>query len=127
MLIDTTVFIDLFRGKNSAKQYLLDLKETVKISRVTQMELIFGSRSKNEMSLIKKQLASLGVEIIEIDSEISKLAGKLLEEKFHSNGLGIMDALIAATAISQSEKLATHNIKHFQFINQLQVFPPYSE
>lgn len=125
MLIDTTIFIDLFRGKNPAKQYLLDLKEAIKISRVVQMELVFGSRSKREMSLIKKQLASLGVEIIEVDSEISKLAGKLLEEKFHSNGLGIMDAIIAATAISQGEKLATHNIKHFQFIDQMKVAPPY--
>lgn len=125
MQLDTTIFIDLFRGKNSAKQYLLDLKETIKISRVVQMELIFGSRSKNEMNLVKKQLASLGVEIIEIDSEISKLAGKLLEEKFHSHGLGIMDALIAATAISENEKLTTHNIKHFQFLDQLKVNPPY--
>lgn len=125
MLTDTTIFIDLFRGKNSAKQYLLDLKETIKISRVVVMELIFGSRSKNEMSLIKKQLASLGAEVVEIDSEISQLAGKLLEAKFHSHGLGIMDALIAATAMSKNEKLATHNIKHFQFINRLEVVQPY--
>jgi len=41
-----------------------------------------------------------------------------------SHGLGIPDALIAATAICQSIELLTYNVKDFKFIDSIQLYNP---
>jgi predicted nucleic acid-binding protein len=56
---------------------------------------------------------------IDIESEISKLAGNFLSTYHLSHDLKINDALIAATAVYDDVDFATCNFKHFQFIPSL--------
>lgn len=42
-----------------------------------------------------------------------------------SNNLGLLDALIAHTAVGMNETLATFNIKHYGVIAGLQTIQPY--
>jgi predicted nucleic acid-binding protein len=45
---------------------------------------------------------------------------------FHlSNYLGLLDALIAHTAVGLNEPLATFNVKHYGVIAGLQMLQPY--
>lgn len=125
MVIDTTVFIDLFRGNKKASQFLLNSSESFMISRVVYMELLRGLKSKKDIKAMVRQLDALAIQIIEITKEISVIAGDLFEKHYHSHGLGIMDSLIAATAIILHTSLATHNRKHFTFIKRLKVIRPY--
>lgn len=125
MLVDTTVFIDLLRQEKKAKEYLLEVKEPLTISKVIQMELISGSRSKKEVEVINRLLEDLKVEIVEINERISQKAGEFFEKYFPQKGMGALDAFIAATAIFRQETLATHNTKHFKFIKGLRLTKPY--
>lgn len=125
MVIDTTVFIDFFRGEKKAEEFLINTNEPFVISRVVLMELIRGLKSKRDIKVLLKQLASLTIEVKELDEEISQTAGSLFEAYYHSHGLGIMDALVAATAFVQKNNLTTHNLKHFNFIKGLKLIKPY--
>lgn len=125
MVLDTTVFVDFFRGNNKAERFLSGTNEPFVISRVVLMELIRGLRTKREVKILLRQLASLTVNIEEVNDNISQTAGSLFESYYHSHGLGIMDALVAATAIVAKNTLVTHNIKHFNFIKDLKLLKPY--
>lgn len=125
MVIDTTVFVDLLRGEAKASKFLLEIKESLIINRVVFMELVRGLKSKRDIKIIVKQLKALGVEILEINEKISRIAGELFEKYYHSHGLGIMDALVAASAMTSKDTLVSHNIKHFNFIKELSLIKPY--
>ena len=124
MIIDTTILVDLFRNNPEAKRFLLE-EQNLGISRISMMELVYGSPSKNKLLLIQKQISALNIEIVEISETISLLGGKIFDSYFHTTGIGILDAFIAATAISSGNSLATHNLKHFQKIKDLKVVKPY--
>ena len=125
MIVDTTVFIDLFRDYSPAKQFLISTSEPLKVSRVVLMELIRGLTSRKGIKILLRQMEALGTEVLEINDGISKVAGELFEDYYHAHGLGIMDALVAATAKVYGEKLATHNTKHFKFITGIDLLMPY--
>ena len=89
------------------------------------MEIIAGCRNRVEMNRCLKTVRDLKLEIIEISESISEQAGEIFVTYFHQFGLGITDALIAATALVRREILATHNTKHFRFIKGLELKLPY--
>ena len=72
MVIDTTVFVDLFREDVKASNFLLNTKESLMISRVVLMELVRGLKSKKEIKIMLKQLKALGIEILEINYNITQ-------------------------------------------------------
>lgn len=125
MLIDSTVFIQFFRNDVRARKYLMELSGEIKTSRIVVMEIVAGLKSKDKILKMWKQIDSLGVDVVEIDEEISRQAGDLFEKYYPTEGLGLMDAFIAATALKFGEKLVTHNIKHFKFIKGLDLIVPY--
>lgn len=124
MIIDSSVLVDYLRGAKKAAEYLRTL-DSIKMSRVAWMELIFGVENKREMLRVEKQLEALGCEIIEVDEEISRLAGGLLRKYVLKRKIGVADSLIAATAISFGEALVSHNRRHFSSINGLDLIVPY--
>ncbi len=124
MIIDSSVLVDYFRGTKKAQEYLKTL-EKIRMSRVAWMELIFGVKNKRELLLTDKQLKSLGCEVIEIDEEISKIAGKLLKKYILERKIGVADSLIAATAMKLGEALVSHNRRHFESVDGLNLTVPY--
>jgi hypothetical protein len=125
MVVDTTVWVHLFRKEEKAKDFLLNLKGDILISRITVMEIIYGRKSKTDVSKMWRQFENLGVELIEISEEISEMAGEIFEKHYPTRGIGLLDAFVAATALVRREKLTTHNIKHFRFIKELELVEPY--
>lgn len=124
MIIDSSVLVDYFRGTNTAQEYLKTLRK-IKISRVAWMELIFGVKNKRELLLTDRQLKALDCEVIEVDEEISKIAGKLLKRYILERKIGVADSLIAATAMKLNETLISHNRRHFESVDGLRLTIPY--
>lgn len=124
MIIDSTVIIDFLNKQENARQFLLQ-GGTLGVSRVVVMEIFAGTRSHNERKIVSKQLQLFHASVIEISEDISELAGDIFAQHFHSHGIGIMDAFIAATALIHKEPLVTHNTKHFRFIKGLDLVVPY--
>lgn len=118
-LIDTDILIDVGRDIPEAITVLgnFEAKSTLAISVITQMELIVGCQSKQELRFVDKFLSRF--EIITINEQISTKAVELLQEYRLSHGLLIADALIAATAIHLNLPFITKNQKDYRFISNL--------
>ena len=117
-LVDTDVIIDAFRKIDGAGPYLNSLGEW-SYSTATAMELFFGARSKKEIRAIEKSLAQYSR--VPISHEVGELALDIVKKYAKSDGTGELDALIAATAISGSFRLASKNRKHFRNIEGLDI------
>jgi len=116
-LADTTVFVAHLREDIKATQFLK--KEIPFISTVTIAELIQGARDKKELKVVLNLISKFPEE--EIGLKVPKKALELLTAFAASHGIKFLDALIAATALSNHSVLVTENIKHFKFIPELKV------
>ena len=117
-LVDTDVLIDVSKGNINAVNFLAGLRGTIFISRISAMELIVGARDKRDQLAIENFIAHYTVR--ELDRSIGISAYNLLIQYTLSQGLTIMDALIAATAIEQDLTLVSKNEKHFRQIQHLE-------
>jgi len=120
-LIDTNVFIDIFRGNESFHQQLQLIRGH--INDVIYIELIQGGRlSKSELREIKKYLQPFTR--IHISQRISITSVALVEQYGAGYGLMLADALVASTALVWGLPLVTLNKKDFHFIQGLQLDSP---
>lgn len=121
LLLDTSVLVDFLRQRNKEKTRLYQLAGAHKdmgISIITHAELYAG-KSVWESARAQRELAALlsGLMLIPITSEISQQAGQLRAR----SGVHLLDALIAATALSYRIPLATINAKDFASIRGLKM------
>lgn len=126
MVVDTGVFVDLLRGQAKAGEYIARLEETVKVSRLTVMELIRGVSSKLELKKLTRQMEALQpIDVVEVNEEISMKAGEIFAGHWLPDSLGIIDSFIGATAMELGEVLVTKNKKHFKNVTGLDLIVPY--
>ncbi len=88
--------------------------EEVVLSVITVMELYQGMSNKTELAQMKRKLRYY--DIVEIDTQTSNLATKLIEQYKLSHNLQIPDAIIGATAVVHQLPFYTYNTKDFDFI-----------
>jgi predicted nucleic acid-binding protein len=122
MLIDSDVMIWFYRGKQSAQQTIFQ-NIPFSLSAVSYMEILQGIRNKTELTKLKNDLTQWSISIMQIDEEISENAIKLMEMFKLSHGLELGDALIASTALKHNEVLITGNIKHYDYIPNMNISP----
>jgi len=121
MLIDSSLIIDFLRRKDKSNSWFYSLvaggKQLV-ASVITQAELYAGKsvwekrRAQNELKLIFSAL-----NILPLSENIAVESGRIRA----IYGIDLIDAIIAATAISKSLPLATLNPKHFKIITGLKL------
>ena len=71
--------------------------------------------NKTELAQMKRKLKYY--DVIEIDTQTSALATKLIEQYKLSHNLQIPDAIIGATAVIHQLPFYTYNTKDFDFIS----------
>lgn len=123
IILDTDILIDYLRGLSQAVSFLDSLDHRA-VSAITAMEIIKGAKSKRKLKINLSFLDAF--EIVDINEGISDQAVDLMKRHNLRKDLTIMDALIAATALSREEKLVTRNIKDFEFIEGLETYQPYN-
>ena len=123
VLVDTDVLIDFLRGLPTARDFIAGLPEQAYISVVSVAELHVGVRNGKERGILAEFLYTL--EIIALDTEIAAEGGLLRRDYGKSHGIGLNDALIAATALKHRLQLVTLNGKHYPMLKQLLV--PYQK
>ena len=82
-------------------------------------ELYAGVRNESEQRRIEALPAPSHVR--DVDLEIARLAGRYRLHYRTSHGVGIPDALIAATAQVHGARLVTRNARHFPMLDDLLV------
>lgn len=115
MILDTDVLIWYLRG-NVSSRTIVEKNIPFSVSVVTYMELVQGMKNKNELRVFQKTFQRWGVNIIQIDKEISARAMFYVQEYALSHAMTLADGLIAATAVQNSEVLLTANDKRYKFI-----------
>jgi len=122
LLLDTDVLVDYLRDRDEAVAYLEAHAESILISAITVAELYAGVREGDEKRRLAEFLAVL--EIIPVDADIARQGGLFRRDYGPSHGVGLADALIAATAARHQARLVTLNAKHFPM---LEVEVPYTK
>ena len=121
ILCDTNVIIEAFRNNKVVIDELEKIGyDNITISVITVAELLFGARNKQEFLKIKKRIDKIS--IIPVNTGISDIFHKLIEDYSLGHSIGIPDSFIAATAIHYKFELFTFNTKDFKFISVLRIY-----
>jgi predicted nucleic acid-binding protein len=118
MIFDTDVLIWALRG-NVRAAGAVDAAEEREVSVVSYMELLQGARDKKEVKAIKGFLADVHFRMLPLTENIGHRASIYVEEYALSAGMGMADALLAATAVEAHATLLTGNDKHYRAIQEL--------
>ena len=114
VLVDSDILIEVLRQRNDEISYrwreLAASPTPVAYSPISSAEIWHGARA-SEAAAIATLFSALTC--IPIDAVIGKRAGEYLARYHASHGMGIGDALIAATASVHELRLWTRNRKHY--------------
>jgi tRNA(fMet)-specific endonuclease VapC len=122
LLIDTSILIDHFRNpcKDKTLLYQVSLHYECVISSITEFEFLVGSNQKNYM-FINALLSKLPV--MPFDSACVQTASQIYRGlKLKHQMISLPDIFIAATAITHNLQFMTLNIKHFEKIENLNLY-----
>ena len=109
ILVDSDVLIDHLRGHARFEPG----DDIVHVSTVTRAEL-FAGRNADE-KLVRALLLSMSE--LSVDQPIAERAGRIRR----TAGVGLADALIAATALEHRLVLVTRNVRHFESVRGLRL------
>ena len=87
------------------------------------MELAEGARDTREMASLERLLT--GYEVVYLTPSDCAWASEQHRRLRLSHGVGVLDALIASSAVRLNVPLYTLNLKHFQPLPGVQAVQPY--
>jgi predicted nucleic acid-binding protein len=123
LLLDTSVWIDILRGKRGRRELIARHRlegHSVAISVVSIAEIYAGLQPAQQAAA---QPLFEAVEIIALDFATAKHGGQLrFQSARKGRALSLADALIAATALDHKLVLLTDNVKDFP-MPELQIYP----
>jgi predicted nucleic acid-binding protein len=114
ILVDTDVMVDYLRGHEKAAFYLKGQADRVILSSIVVAELYAGVDGEAEREMLDDVVSLFRV--VAVDAEIGRLGGLLKREYGKSHGVGLADAILAATARVENAKLATLHVKHYPML-----------
>jgi predicted nucleic acid-binding protein len=127
VLLDTTLFVHLFRGRSAAKAFFQQLlRPGVSpgfVSALTRAEVAFGCRDRVQEEQVLTFLDRF--ELVPLADDVICRAGAIRRELKGAHP-GMADCLIAASALLVGAELLTHNVEHFSRVPGLRVSTPYS-
>ena len=124
-LLDTDVLIDYLHRHPEAAALFQKLPDDCAICAVSVAELHAGVREGAERDGLNTLLSSFT--LVELSAEIAAQGGLLRRDWGKSHGVGLNDALIAATALACGRVLLSLNSKHFPMLGKGQLVVPYKK
>jgi predicted nucleic acid-binding protein len=123
ILLDTDVLVDFFRGYKNAVSFVNANSSRIILSSVVVAELYAGVKGDADQAALDSFISLFRV--IPVDSEIAKAGGLYKRDYSKSHGVGLADAILAATAESKNAELKTLNTEHYPMMKGL--FPAYKK
>lgn len=120
-LVDTDLLVDYLRGHPSAIRFIEDHANRIILSAMSVAELYAGVRGgvTGPEQLALENFLSL-FSIIPVSAEVAKVGGLYRRDYAGSHGVGLADAVIAATAVLSDAELKTLNVKHYPMFDGLE-------
>ena len=118
-LIDTDVIIDHLRGIPDAQDFLENVmgKSDCFLSTITIAELYVGVREGKERKILDQFINEF--QVATIDAKTAQQSGIYRRDYGKSHGVGLADAIIAATAMIMDLSLVTLNKKHYPMLKKI--------
>jgi hypothetical protein len=117
ILLGTDVLVDFFRGQSKAVAFINAHSDRIILSAVVVAELFAGAKGSAEEGSLEEFVSLFRV--VPVNVAIAK-AGGLYKSKFgKSHGVGLADAILAATAEAENAELKTLNTKHYPMLRGL--------
>lgn len=117
ILLDTGVLIEFFRGFDKAVAFVNKYNERIILSSIVVAELCAGVKGDAEQNALQHFISLFRV--VPIDATIGKAGGLYRRDYGKSHGVGLADAILAATAESENAELKTLNTKHYPMFKNL--------
>lgn len=121
VLPDTDVLVDFLRGQRQAVDFISACAAEVVLSSIVVAELYAGVRGTEELAKLDAFVSLFRV--VPVTAGIARAGGLHKRNYGKSHGVGLADALLAATAQAECAELATLNTRHYPMIEGLK--PPY--
>lgn len=116
-LLDTDVLIDFLRGYDKSVDFITANSHKIILSSIVVAEMYAGVKGASELTALDNFVSLFTV--IPVTSEIARTGGLFKRDFAKSHGIGLADAIIAATCESEDAALKTLNIKHYPMIKGL--------
>jgi predicted nucleic acid-binding protein len=123
ILLDTDILVDFLRGYSKAMEFVNAHSARIILSSIVVAELYAGVKGEHEQTALDNFLSIF--RIIPLDLEIAKASGLYKRDYGKSHGVGLADAILAATAQAENAELKTLNTKHYPMFKNLR--PAYSK
>jgi predicted nucleic acid-binding protein len=123
-LLDTDVLIDVQRGHPPAVAWFSSQTQPLAVPGFVVMELVQAARNAGELQSARKLVAPFPV-IWPTEADCARALSDLITLRL-SHSLGLIDAVIAATAVGQNATLCTFNLKHYRPVPGLTLTQPYT-
>ena len=118
ILIDTDVLIDFLRGHDKAVAFVNDFFSRIILSPIVVAELYAGVKGNAELTVLEDFISLFRV--VPLTAEIAKIGGLYKRDFGKSHGVGLADAILAATADKEQAELKTLNVKHYPMFGGLE-------
>jgi predicted nucleic acid-binding protein len=118
-LVDTDVMIDIQQGLWAANRLVCLSPELPSISGFVVMELIQDAQNQQQVRQVLQLVAPLPI-VWPTETDCTRALSDFTA--YHlSHKVGLIDALIAASAVGHNATLCTFNVKHYRVIPMLSI------
>lgn len=123
ILPDTDILVDFFRGHRKAVAFVNAHSLRIILSSIVVAELYAGVKGDAEQTALDNFVSLFRV--VPVSVEIAKAGGLYRRDYGRSHGVGLADAVMAATAETENAELKTLNTKHYPMLENLR--PAYNK
>lgn len=117
ILVDTDVVVDFLRGDPKAANLIRANSGCIVLSAITVAELYAGVRDDREKQILDDFVSLFRTVPV---THPTAVAGGLYRRDYgRSHGIGLADAIIAATADAENADLLTLNTRHYPMFKKL--------
>ena len=116
-LLDTDVLVDFLRGYTKAVAFVNAQSSRIIISSIVVAELYAGVKGDEEQAALDNFVSLF--RIVPVGADIAKAGGLYKRDYGKSHGVGLADAILAATAETENAVLKTLNTKHYPMFKGL--------
>lgn len=117
ILVDTDILVDYLRGHPKAVALVRKDSERIILPSIVAAELYAGVKGEEELAALDRFVDLF--RIVPVSAAIARKGGLYSRDYTKSHGLGLADAIVAATADAEDAKLKTLNVKHYPMFSGL--------
>ena len=122
-LVDTDILVDVQRGHPPAIEWFASLTDLPAVPGYVVMELIQDARNQGEVRNALKLVGPLPI-VWPTPADCAQALADFAANHL-AHGVGLIDALIAATARGLNGSLLTFNERHYRPLQNLMIRRPY--